>query len=327
APTRNNTTARSIASKPTILAQQPVYAKPPSVLYSTSGLSSLFKRTDGTNRCTNHVRTHPHPTPPDGDDDSSSSDDDVRKSPPHAPPAAHRDGYSTQAALSTCQEAHFDHKLKIDIVPTWDGNSDKLATWISRVNTISKKSKTVCRQLGTIVPQRLTGDAETWYYSLTDSEREDCERGWDNMRAQIGRFHMNRAWIEKTRRRAMAIHYRDASCPNELPSQYFIRKNEMLSLVYDYSDPELIAEIMGGAPRSWKMILTPRLYDTTTELQNAIKVHEEDLLEIDEDTRHSDSDNDNDHIDPDNARLAFKPVESSPSTRASTSFMTRMRRS
>ncbi|KAL1936884.1 hypothetical protein VTO73DRAFT_5129 [Trametes versicolor] len=129
----------------------------------------------------------------------------------------------------------------------------------------SKKSATIRQQLGMVVPQRLTGDAEIWYFSLPE---------------HIGDYFMNRSWMEKTRKQALAIRYRDSACPRELPSQYFIRKRELLELAYENSEGELISDIMAGAPRVWNTILTPRLYRTTSELQQAIKLHEDDLLEM-----------------------------------------------
>ncbi|KAJ3007678.1 hypothetical protein NUW54_g3453 [Trametes sanguinea] len=169
----------------------------------------------------------------------------------------------------------------MEVVPTWDGDTSTLARWILRVNSISKKSATVRQQLGAVVPQRLTGDAEVWYYSLPEDVREDCERDWENIREEIGAYYMNRAWVEKTRKQALAIRYRESGSGRELPSQYFIRKRELLELVYDNSESELISEIIAGAPLSWRTVLTPRLYQTTTDLQQAIKLHEDDLLELD----------------------------------------------
>ncbi|EIW61347.1 uncharacterized protein TRAVEDRAFT_69723 [Trametes versicolor FP-101664 SS1] len=168
----------------------------------------------------------------------------------------------------------------MDVVPTWDGDTATLARWIIRVNSIAKKSATIRQQLGMVVPQRLTGDAEIWYFSLPEHVREACEQDWEYIRNQIGDYFMNRSWMEKTRKQALAIRYRDSACPRELPSQYFIRKRELLELAYENSESELISDIMAGAPRVWNTILTPRIYRTTSELQQAIKLHEDDLLEM-----------------------------------------------
>ncbi|KAH9849831.1 hypothetical protein C2E23DRAFT_708478, partial [Lenzites betulinus] len=169
----------------------------------------------------------------------------------------------------------------MEIVPTWDGKDDTLARWILRVNAIAKKSATVRRQLGTVVPQRLVGDAMIWYYSLPEEVRDRCETDWEEIRTTIGRFYMNRSWTERTRKQALAIRYRESSHAHELPSQYFIRKKELLELVYDNSESELITEIMTGAPLAWRTLLAIKSYRTTGELQEAIKIHEDDLLAMD----------------------------------------------
>ncbi|THH23196.1 hypothetical protein EUX98_g7980, partial [Antrodiella citrinella] len=233
---------------------------------SSSRLAEMFSRTPPV------IARQPDSGPPDDDGSDNGDDVDPRRRPGRQPRQPHFPSRQTgpQNAAGTpapssvkISEAHFDHKLKIEIVPTWNGDTTTLARWILRVNAISKKSPTVATQLGTIVPQRLTSDAETWYYSLRDHERVTCETGWQEIRDAIGNHFMNRAWVEKTRRQAMAVRFRDATHPRETPSQYFIRKQELLELVYEYSDAEIIAEVMAGAPHSWKTLLTPRLYQTT----------------------------------------------------------------
>ena len=233
-----------------------------------------------------HRRTSRNPSPGDGANDSDDSESDQdghrphvlktfgiprsRKSPTSIPPT-HASGLT---------EAHFDFKLKMEIVPTWDGSTETLARWMIRVNAIAKKSTTVRKQLGMVVPQRFTGDAEVWYYSLAEDDREECEQDWRHLRQVIIDYFMNRTWVEKTWKQALALQYREKGHSRELPSQYFIRKRELLELVYDNSESELITDIMAGAPLSWRTILTPRLYRTTGDLQKAIKLHEDDLLEV-----------------------------------------------
>ncbi|RDX45326.1 hypothetical protein OH76DRAFT_1304573, partial [Lentinus brumalis] len=168
-----------------------------------------------------------------------------------------------------------------DIVPTWDGDTHTLARWIIRVNTISKKSETVRTQLGMIVPQRLTGRAEQWYYSLPEARREQCEQAWDDMRAVIGSYYMNRAWTDRTRKEALAIRYRERGHERELPSDYFIRKKELLELAYDNSEREVNGDIMAGAPFSWHTLIPVDSFNTTEELQTAIKLREEELIRLD----------------------------------------------
>ncbi|KAJ4480066.1 hypothetical protein J3R30DRAFT_3218096, partial [Lentinula aciculospora] len=50
---------------------------------------------------------------------------------------------------------------------------------------------------------------------------------------------------------------RDSGHVAESPSQYFIRKKDLLTCVYQYSDTQLIRQIMLGALTSWTNIVTP----------------------------------------------------------------------
>ncbi|KAK0222388.1 hypothetical protein IW262DRAFT_1228706, partial [Armillaria fumosa] len=51
----------------------------------------------------------------------------------------------------------------------------------------------------------------------------------------------------------------------ETPSEYYIQKKEILTLVSWVSDHELISEIMEGAPAVWHIILNTQTYYTAVE--------------------------------------------------------------
>ncbi|KAH6867175.1 hypothetical protein BKA70DRAFT_1414957 [Coprinopsis sp. MPI-PUGE-AT-0042] len=176
-------------------------------------------------------------------------------------------------------DLQFDHKLKVDAIPAWDGNTDTIVRWISKVNRLSAQSTTIHKQLGALVPTRLKGSAETWYYSLSLPVRSLYEQNWANLRNGIAAYYMNRAFIEKQKLRANKAKYREAEHSKETPSEYFIRKVELLDFAYNYSEPQMITEIMNGAPTFWTSVLTPHLYDSLVEFQQTLKFHEEHLLE------------------------------------------------
>ncbi|KAF9470756.1 hypothetical protein BDN70DRAFT_769941, partial [Pholiota conissans] len=168
----------------------------------------------------------------------------------------------------------------VDIIPTWDGNTDDLGRWITKLNRLADRSETIRKQLGLLVPTRLTGSAETWYYSLSAHTRARIEVNWDQLRTAIGDYYMNRAYVDKQRARANKAAYREYSHNRETPSEYYIRKLELLEMVYNYNAAELINEIMSGAPSQWISILTPHLYETLEDFQIAIKFHEDTLIRM-----------------------------------------------
>lgn len=183
------------------------------------------------------------------------------------------------------REAHFDIKLKIDSVPTWNGDTDTLVRWITKVNNLASMSHSTFTQLGMVVPRRLEGSAEIWYWSLPANFRRSVERNWDTLRTAITGYYMNRRWLDKQKTRALRAYYREPPHSKETPSEYYIRKRELLDTVLTLDDSELITEIMEGAPANWNTILTTQLYDTAMEFQTGLRFYEETLMRLDESQR------------------------------------------
>lgn len=107
------------------------------------------------------------------------------------------------------QEPQFDTKLKVDAIPTWDGNPESLRRWLLKINSLAKRSDIIFKQLGTLVPTRLTNSAEIWYYSQSVETRDRIERDWNTLRTAIGEYYMNRAFLDKQKARANRASYRD----------------------------------------------------------------------------------------------------------------------
>ena len=177
-------------------------------------------------------------------------------------------------------EPQFDTKLKLEVIPVWDGNPEGLRRWFLKINSLAKRSTIIFKQLGMLVPTRLTGSAEIWYYSQSIETRDRIEQDWSTLRAAIGEYYMNRAFLDKQKARANRASYRDAGNGKETPSEYIIRKIELLQFVYNYTDRELINEIMEGAPSYWTPIITPHLLQDLEQFQLSVKFHEDSLLKL-----------------------------------------------
>lgn len=221
-----------------------------------------------------------------GEPPSSSSDDSDslgRNTPPPkpskkpTPPPAPSTSPPT-TTTSAPRDYHFDLKLKRDEVPTWDGNADLLARWIDKVNTLSKRSDGVHKELGSIIPTRFKGAAELWYYSIPSSIRTDLEKSWSTMRKAISNYWMSHAWLEDQKQKADKARYRQPGHERESPSEYVIRKLELLRLTSNKSDSGTIRAIMEESPDPWSSILQPQFQKTILEFQNSVKYHEESLI-------------------------------------------------
>lgn len=218
--------------------------------------------------------------PPSDDDPSDSSD---ASKPPRRPTnkkPVQRPVDPPKDNERSTKEPQFDLKLKIESVPKWDGNTDNIIKWFARINDIATLSETIREQLGRVVPKRLEGPAETWYFSLPTEHRKKIEKDWDSLKEALGTYYMNRRWLDRQKSRANRAYYREQGYPRELPSEYVIRKAELLRTVYSMDDTELIMEIMEAAPTQWNTVLTTQLYRDIVEFQNAIHFHEDTLVKF-----------------------------------------------
>lgn len=175
---------------------------------------------------------------------------------------------------------HFKDKLKLSDVPQWDGNTDTIILWLSKINNSARYSERISNQLGSVVPRRLQGAAESWYWSLPLSYRNKIEVSWTTLRGTISRYYMNRKWLDKQKAQATRAYYQEASHSKETPSEYYICKSELLNTVYNLEDSEFILEIMEGAPAYWNTILMMQLYVDAVEFQQAIQFHEDNLMRM-----------------------------------------------
>jgi hypothetical protein len=105
----------------------------------------------------------------------------------------------------------FDLRLKFDVVPTWNGDLDTLLRWLTKLNDLSKDSPQVYQQLGRVVPKRLEGAAETWYWSLPENYRSSIELNWGTLRTAITGFYMTHRWLDQMKSKASKAKYRDSA--------------------------------------------------------------------------------------------------------------------
>ncbi|KAF8872745.1 hypothetical protein CPB84DRAFT_1753487 [Gymnopilus junonius] len=221
-------------------------------------------------------------------DSSDDEDDDLQRPSnqpshpiPRIPPRNRHTPNIPDSSARGIQEPHFDIKLKYDNIPTWNGDTDVIVHWIAKINNIARLSLIIFKQLGTIIPRRLEGPAEVWYWSLPGTYHDKIEVNWDMMKKAISEYYMNCKCLDKQKARANRACYCEFKYAKETPSEYFIRKSDLLNTVYNMNDSEMILEVMEGAPANWNTVLTMQLYMSVVEFQAAIRFHEDTLMHLD----------------------------------------------
>ncbi|KAJ7337388.1 hypothetical protein DFH08DRAFT_1082674 [Mycena albidolilacea] len=175
---------------------------------------------------------------------------------------------------------YFDLHLKESDIPKWDGDPDTLLRWIQRCNLIAEDGPRARNQLSQIVPRVFTGTAQDWYFSLPLDYQRKIRQNWDSMKQALADFFLSSKWLDKTRTRALQASYRQSGHTREKPSEYFIRKRELLSSVYSFEDTAIISEVMNGAPGSWCTVLDTQKYDNIVDFHGAIVFHEDTLMDL-----------------------------------------------
>ena len=161
----------------------------------------------------------------------SSSDSDEEGDPPKLPPRSSKRlpaiPIKPKDELEN-KSYHFDMKLRPEAVPTWDGNEDMLARWVDKVGQLADTSPDIFKELGKIVPRRLTNSAETWYYSIPPRDCLPMELDWGTLKTAIANYWMNHSWLEDQKFRANNTRYRETGHTHETPSEYVIQKMDLI---------------------------------------------------------------------------------------------------
>ena len=202
-----------------------------------------------------------------------------RGPPPPPPPPGHQGGglFRIPRAFNPTPY-HFDPKLKTDDIPEWDGNPDTLLRWIKKVQEIANRSAYCHEQIGLLAPARFKGRADQWYRFLEPGYKQQIQTDWDTLRVAVSRHFLNLHWFNTQTTKALAASYRQSGHHSERPTDYFYRKLELLQTVNDWTDLQLIQEILKNAPDYWKTIINTTNMTDLMQLQDALQLHEHTLL-------------------------------------------------
>ncbi|KAG8720113.1 hypothetical protein FRC11_003235, partial [Ceratobasidium sp. 423] len=174
---------------------------------------------------------------------------------------------------------HFRTKLSPEIIPEWNGNTKEMSNWIVLINNIAEYSNYMRIQLGQQVPLRFTDRALRWFNALDKTYHRQITVDWPSLRRAITIHFMNRTFMECNKSDALYTKFRDRYHPQESPEDYVIRKMEALTILSDWTDSELITEIMNSAPDHWALYIDTSVVNTWDDFLDKVAWHEDKLLQ------------------------------------------------
>lgn len=214
-------------------------------------------------------------------------------------------------------EIHFDTKLKPEAVPTWDGDDTKVGTWLLQINEIADRSYSLFVGLGDVVPTRFRDGALRWWLSLDQWDRVSSSTNWSTLKKKIQSYWMNQAWFTKMQSRALRMRYRETGNVHETPSEFFIRKREAIKLVYQFSDHQIMNEVLKSAPVIWGTVLQPVRIRHLSEFQSLLKYYENYLETLNQHYDHNSFRKREDRDSPQNRSRSYRVETSHKSSNSS----------
>ena len=142
-------------------------------------------------------------------------------------------------------------------------------------------------QIGILAPKQLTDRALSWYQFLTPEYRAEITCTWDTLKLAIGTHFCTLNWYNRLKTKALKARYRQPGYLSEKPTDYYFRKLELLQTVHDWSELQLINEILDNAPDYWRTIIQTTNIQTLQQLNAALEYHEHTLMRNPEDDLHN----------------------------------------
>ena len=151
----------------------------------------------------------PRGGPPDDDDDDTDTDSQrgngrgggpprgpgrypAGPPPPGGPPGTQGvDPLARPPRAFAMAPYHFDPKLKMDDIPTWDGDPDTLMKWIQRVQEISDMGDHCFNQLGLLAPNKFKYRADNWFRALSPAYKRQIQANWTTLRIALATHFLN----------------------------------------------------------------------------------------------------------------------------------------
>ncbi|QRW01322.1 Undecaprenyl phosphate-alpha-4-amino-4-deoxy-L-arabinose arabinosyl transferase [Ceratobasidium sp. AG-Ba] len=169
---------------------------------------------------------------------------------------------------------HLDLKLKMEVIPEFDGDPDELYEWMDQIQRFIAMGLNENNRLTQAIPFRFKDEAKQWWYKFSEAQRN----------------------------KALAAKYRDSGHYKETPVQFALRKKKLIDMVENWNDLTVIAEVARSAPTQWRTIVNHEEIADWATYVTRIK-EQEDLLQ-DWPKHHSSG-----HVSSDTVREVMKAIK------------------
>ncbi|EJD43085.1 hypothetical protein AURDEDRAFT_167762 [Auricularia subglabra TFB-10046 SS5] len=240
------------------------------------------------------------PDDPDGDDNDDDDGghpagrhggqgDPRRSNPPSGgrgrpPPGGHR-GSGGQGDLDDDPDAAqlaaasrprvgltVDLRIKIDALPSWDGDEHSALKYFSLLNEWARAglSGDLFHQLPLVAPLRWSGLVYTWWSHLSADLRTQLQQDFGSFILGIREYYLSSRWAEERRAEFVSMHFCQRGHSDETPFEYINRCVFLARVLYDLGPLKMLHEVMANTPPQWAYIIGDHNLSNTDELMTRV---------------------------------------------------------
>ncbi|KAH9916137.1 uncharacterized protein B0H18DRAFT_860273, partial [Fomitopsis serialis] len=167
-----------------------------------------------------------------------------------------------------------------DSVPQWDGDLKTILAYLHKMNNLAMKNEHVARDLGSVAPDRFTGQAESWWLVLGYETQKLYSAGWWNLYEGIKLQSFTFKFLVALRTQYDGQRFRQAGYEKEQPLDFINRRILYHRHLTSARETQLdeIAAVMQNVPPTWSTVLSLDSISTIAALLAKVSDKKDELV-------------------------------------------------
>ncbi|KAL1684811.1 hypothetical protein GGG16DRAFT_67614, partial [Schizophyllum commune] len=205
--------------------------------------------------------------------------------PPNGPPGPPGGPGTGMAATqrSDAQTWQINHKLSTTVVPKWDGKGHTLIDYLIELLELARLSEDMKKGLAQWAPQNWTGDAKSWWLTLSIDSRDLVSSSWETFLTTLRHRWMTDDWVQDRRKDFESMEFRKGwENAGELPRTFLQRRIRVAAILFPHLGDTwlLVYEVLRTIPQEWRSVLNHQNQQNIYELEFASEIYQDSLLSL-----------------------------------------------
>ncbi|KAL1750048.1 hypothetical protein FB107DRAFT_189387, partial [Schizophyllum commune] len=184
---------------------------------------------------------------------------------------------------SDAQTWQINHKLSTSVVPKWDGKGHTLINYLIELLELARLSEDMKKGLAQWAPQNWTGDAKSWWLTLSIDSRDLVSSSWETFLTTLRHRWMTDDWVQDRRKDFESMEFRKGwENAGELPRTFLQRRIRVAAILFPHLGDSwlLVYEVLRTIPQEWRSVLNHQNQQNIYELEFASEIYQDSLLSL-----------------------------------------------